>query len=275
MRKQSTEMLCLLLLLCGTMERAFAQDDVPSQDIKIGNDEHKRYFLIGPQKEQKAPDDGYGLVVILPGGTGDAQFHPFVKRIFKNALPAGYVVAQPVAVKWTNVQKIVWPTGTLQADKMQFSTEEFVADVIKDVKSKQKIDPKRVFTLSWSSGGPAGYAISLANEEVTGSFVAMSVFKPIQLGPLTNAKGHAYYIYHSAQDKVCPIKMAEQAAKDLARNGAKTEIVKYSGGHGWRGDLYSDIRKGIEWLEKNHADPTDSHKGNGVTKATKAVKSSK
>jgi hypothetical protein len=33
------------------------------------------------------------------------------------------------------------------------------------------------------------------------------------------------------------------------------ELKTYEGGHGWKGDLYSDIREGIEWLETQAATP--------------------
>jgi predicted esterase len=233
-----------------------AQDDVAdirSQDLRIGKDEHKRFFLIEPPKSAKPPKNGYGLLVVLPGGNGGADFHPFVKRIYKNAVPEGYLLAQPVPVKWTEKQEIVWPTDKNRVEGMKFSTEEFVDDVIKDVASRHKLDPERTFTLTWSSGGPAAYAVSLTNKKVTGSFVAMSVFKPDFLPSLEKAKGHAYYLYHSPDDRVCPIQMAEQAAKDLKKSGATVKLVTYAGGHGWRGNLYPNIREGVEWLEKNHA----------------------
>src|SRR5438105_2978850 len=70
-----------------------AQDDVadiPSQDLRIGGDEHQRYFLIGPKDGAKEPKTGYKLLIVMPGGSGDAGFHPFVKRIYTNALPPGY-----------------------------------------------------------------------------------------------------------------------------------------------------------------------------------------
>jgi predicted esterase len=86
---------------------------------------------------------------------------------------------------------------------------------------------------------------------VTGSLVAMSVFNPRFLPPLKAANGHAYYLYHSPQDCVCPYRMAEQAKTSLAENGAKVRLETYDGGHGWRGDIYTDIRTGVEWLEKN------------------------
>jgi predicted esterase len=47
--------------------------------------------------------------------------------------------------------------------------------------------------------------------------------------------------------------MAEQAEKELTKSGATVKLATYDGGHGWRGNLYSDIREGVEWLEKNHA----------------------
>ena len=231
----------------------FAQEDVadvPSQDLKAGKDEHKRYFLIGPAKGAKAPDAGFGLIVVLPGGDGSADFHTFVKRIYKNAIPEGYLVAQPVAVKWSDGQRIVWPSSTNKVEKMKFTTEEHIDAVIDEVGGKRKLNPERVFTLSWSSSGPACYAASLTSKKVKGSFVAMSVFNPKYLPALEKAKGHRYYIYHSKDDRVCPHRMAVQAERDLKKAGAETKLVEYSGGHGWRGPLYDDIREGIQWLEK-------------------------
>jgi autotransporter-associated beta strand protein len=160
-----------------------------------------------------------------------------------------------LAVRWTDGQEIVWPiAGNKKAVKdAKFTTEEFVEAVIDDVAGKHKLDPQRVFTLTWSSSGPAAYAVSFSSKKVTGSLVAMSVFRPDWLPDLKSAKGHAYYLYHSPDDRVCPYRMAQQAEKDLTQAGAKVKLVDYEGGHGWRGPLYDDIRAGIEWLETNHA----------------------
>jgi len=236
--------------------RLTAQDDVAdiiSQDLRAGKDEQKRYFLIEPPKGVEAPKQGYGLLVVLPGGDGGADFHAFVKRIYKNAVPPGYVLAQPVAAKWTEKQGIVWPIDKSRVEGMKFSTEEFVDAVIKDVEGRHKLDSERVFTLTWSSSGPAAYAASLSSDRITGSFIAMSVFKPDFLPPLEKAKGQAYFLYHSRDDRVCPFRMAELAADELKKSGATVKLTTYDGGHGWRGNLYGDIKEGIEWLEKNHA----------------------
>src|SRR5262245_52726629 len=99
--------------------------DVSSLDLKAGKDEKKRYFLVGPVKGAKEPENGFGLVVVMPGGARSADFHPFVKRIYKNSIPGGYVVAQPVAVKWNDMQEVVWPTAK-DKDKIEglkFTTE--------------------------------------------------------------------------------------------------------------------------------------------------------
>jgi predicted esterase len=228
-------------------------DNVPSEDLRAGGNEHARYFLIGPQKP--APKEGHGLVVVLPGGSGDADFLPFVKRIYKYALPEGYLVAQPVAIKWTDDQEVIWPTEKNRVDKMKFSTEKFVSAILKDVAKKQKLNPEKVFTLSWSSSGPAAYAISLSDKNIAGSLVAMSVYKPEVLPALKNAKGKPYYLYHSSEDRVCPFHMAERAAKELEKNGAKVELKTYDGGHGWHGDVFGEIRTGIDWLEKQNPAP--------------------
>ena len=95
------------------------------------------------------------------------------------------------------------------------------------------------------------YAAALSKKtRIVGYFVSMSVFKPGSLPPLKTAKGRRIYIEHSPQDKVCPYRMAEDARDKLRDSGATVEFVTYEGGHGWRGNVYGRIRKGIEWLGK-------------------------
>lgn len=231
---------------------AWADDDVPSEKRKVGGDEKKQYFLIGAAKDREAPKEGFGLVVIMPGGDGSDEFHPFVKRLFEKALPEGYLAVQPIAVKWTDDQEVVWPTAHLKAEKMKFTTEEFVAAVIADVGKEHKLDPKRTFSLSWSSSGPAAYVLSMQEKPVVaGSLIAMSVFRPDWLPDLKAAKGHAYCLYHSPDDGVCPYRMAQAAGKQLKKAGAEVLLVDYEGGHGWQGDTFNDVLAGIKWLEKN------------------------
>ena len=244
------------LLLLAFAPAQDAADVVRSEDLRIGQDANRRYFLIGPQKKgAKAPKAGYKLLVVLPGGDGGDGFHPFIKRVWKHSLSEEYLVAQPVSVEWTPGQfdKTVWPTKKSPVDGMKFTTEEFVAEVIQEVAKRFKVDARHVFTLSWSSGGPPAYLLSLQEKRlVTGSFISMSVFYETNLPPLKNARGYAYYLHHSPEDKVCDIGLARKARDKLKENGAKVEFAEYEGGHGWKGeDVFGQIRTGFEWLEKS------------------------
>jgi len=224
--------------------------DVPSKELSAAGNEKQRYFLLGPLKDRKAPADGFGLVVVLPGGDGGANFLPFVKRLFKYAMPEGYLVAQPVAVKWTPQQAVVWPTERNRVAGQAFTTEEFVDAVIGDVGREHKLDPKRIFILGWSSGGPAAYAVALREKTpVVGAYVAMSVFKPKELPGLAAAKGRSFVVDHSQEDKVCPFRMAEAARDALSRAGARVQLVTYRGGHGWRGDVFGRVGLGMRYLQ--------------------------
>jgi predicted esterase len=251
--RRSLSLLALVVLAMPCLVRAADDDDVadvPSKDLRAGKDDSKRYFLIGAPKDAKAPKNGFGLLLVLPGGDGAADHHTFVKRIWKNALAEDYLVAQLVAVRWDPDVDITWPTARDKVPGKKFSTEKFVADVLDEVSNKHRVDPRRVYTLSWSSSGPAAYAVALANAKVKGSLIAMSVYKPKQLPALKKAKGHAFYLYHSPDDRVCPMWMARMAVRDLSKEGAKVELASYKGGHGWRGMVYEDIKKGMKWLEK-------------------------
>ena len=246
--------LILMTCLCA-IPKATAQNDVadiPSQKLQAANDPNKTYFLIGPAKNDKLPAGGYKLLLVLPGGDGSASFLPFVKRIYKHAAPDGYLLAQLVAPRWTPHQQIVWPHSKNKVPEMKFTTEQFIEAVVADLHKRHKINPKYVFTLSWSSSGPAAYATSLQQKTaVTGSYIAMSVFNEKYLPPLSRAKGRTYYIEHSPDDKVCPFWMARRAGQQLTKAGAKVNLATYKGGHGWRGNVYGRICNAIVWLQEN------------------------
>lgn len=223
--------------------------EVPSENVLIGGDANKRYMLITRARE-KEPENGYHLLVVLPGGGGGADFNPFVRRILKNALPRGFVVAQAVAPVWReDKDRIVWPTAKLPDEKMAFATEQFVKDVIADVKAKRKIDDKRVYLLAWSSSGPAAYtSLVSADVPIAGAFIAMSVFKSAEMPALGGAKGRRVYVLHSPQDFI-KIDFPRAAVKQLGAAGAAVHMEEYEGGHGWHGDVFGMVRKGVEWLE--------------------------
>lgn len=269
--------LALALLTCVAAPRAQKLPpkdiaSVPSVEHKAGGDKNKLYFLIGHDVKKKAPKAGYKLLLILPGAAGGRNFEAFCRRIRKYALGDEWLAVQLVAKRWTEKQGIVWPTDKNKVVKMKFSTEKFIEAVIADVEAKIDLDRKYLFTLSWSSSGPACYAEALRKKSrITGSFIAMSVFKPKYLPPLKNGKKRAFYIYHSKADKICPMWMAEEAVKKLEKAKAKVELATYDGGHGWRGPIWPNIKKGIAWLEKHHAKAAKLPKPRRGVKETKKV----
>jgi predicted esterase len=126
-----------------------------------------------------------------------------------------------------------------------------VAKTVDDVAARQPIDRERVHLLGWSSGGPACYATMLQPESpAVGALVAMSVFQPDNLPDPKNGAGRRFYILHSRDDQVCPYRMAVEARDRLRAAGAQVEFAEYAGGHGWQGDLFGNIRRGVQWLEK-------------------------
>ncbi|WP_299466200.1 hypothetical protein [uncultured Gimesia sp.] len=218
-------------------------------DVKAGTGVGQ--YLLVPSSDKTESGKARPLLIVLPGGDGSADFHPFVKRIHEHALSEDFLLAQPIAKKWTTDQVIVWPTTDSKTDAMKFTTEELIAAVIEDVSKQHKIDPRRIYLLAWSSGGPAAYATVLQKETpLSGALIAMSVFKPDQLPDLKNAKERSIYLLHSPEDKVCPYPMAKTAYDTLSAAGVRTTLIEYPGGHGWKGNVYDNIRQGIEWLQK-------------------------
>lgn len=229
---------------------AGAQEEAKPEDVLIGGSAQQRYLLHGPGVDAQPPRDGWRLLVVMPGGDGSAEFAPFVGRIRENALDGDWLIAQMVAPKWSAEQTIVWPTRRLPSPGMEIGCEELFAAVVKDVAAKHELDPRYLFTLAWSSSGMLAYGLGLdPGSGVTGSFVAMSVYKPDGLPSLKGAKGQRFYILHSPDDRVCPVRMAEQARDELGEADAVVEYATYAGGHGWQGDVYGNLRTGLAWLE--------------------------
>ena len=99
----------------------------------------------------------------------------------------------------------------------------------------------------------AVYATALLKETaLKGAFVAMSVFVPAKLPPLANGKGRKFYLLQSPQDQVTRYFFAKAAQKQLTDAGASVKLTDYGGGHGWQGDVFGNIRAGVEWLEPGH-----------------------
>ncbi len=227
---------------------------IPTESRLAGGDADRRYFIHGPIVPESArPKAGHPLLVVLPGGSGTADFRAFVKRIGRSGAGKEWLVAQLVSKKWTESQYSVWPTARSRVSGQRFSTEEFIDSVIEEVVRLRSIDRDRIVVLAWSSSGPAVYAHALGRAgrvPVSRYFVSQSVFHPAVLPALTGAKGKRFFLHHSRTDETCAFVDSERARDQLSPAGATVSLVEYEGGHGWHGDMFGQIRSGLEWLEK-------------------------
>jgi predicted esterase len=227
-------------------------DGISVQRCFAGGNRKQQYFLIRHSKPAKPPKQ-YGLVVVVPGGPGTAEFLPFCANVLAAvAIPDDFVVAELVAPQWRpDDDRIVWPSHTFPDEKAAFTTEAFLAAVIDEVSKNEPIDERFVFTLGWSSSGHVLYSASTRVPQVRGSVIAMSRFLPNRSVETGKLKGKAFYLYHSPEDRVCPYAEAELAVRTLKNEGAVVRLVSYDGGHGWRPfTFYGDrIREGVLWLK--------------------------
>ena len=230
---------------------ADADEDQTQWEVRsVEGTPHARFILHAATTEQ-APPSGYKLLFVLPGGDGGKDFAAFVSRIHHVCPGRGWLVVQMLAPEDDpSENRIVWPTRHGASATQRPAIEDLVRAVLDRVKQDHRIDGSHVYSLSWSSGGPAGYALSLADDlPIAGTFVAMSVFKPDQLPDLKAARGKRYFILHSPQDFIA-MRFPQSAAERLTAAGAEVKMQTYEGGHGWRGDVEANIRNALIFLSR-------------------------
>lgn len=207
-----------------------------------------RYILIPPTQAPQAPAR-VPLLLVLAGGDGSVEFHPFVRSLHEIALEGRFAVAHVIAPP-----HVVWPTRS--STTTWGTTGETLMAILDDVARQQPIDKAQVYALAWSSSGPAVYEALLEPQSpLAGAFIAMSVFRPTDLPPLTAAAGRRVYLLHSPDDALCPYRMAADARDRLTAAGADVKLVDYAGGHGWHGPVQEHLKTGIAWLQRPSSAP--------------------
>jgi predicted esterase len=263
------------------MPRPRLQDvTVPAQDVMrlstelrhVESDSQRAYWIIGPTsrtprryfsqavRDSNKPDPTLpinrapGLLVVLSADANDYSQRQFWTEIAQTALRGHYYIALPIAPKWSANQPSLWITqgNRAQVSRAKFTTESFVAAIVKDVIEHYAINPAHIFLHGAAESGPAVYASAL--DETTpfkGFYILASAFRSTQLPPLPRAKNRRFFLQHSHEDKVSPYWMAAAAEKLLADHGATVKLAAYRGGHGYAfEDSGSDrVAEAIAWLE--------------------------
>ncbi|MEL7239189.1 MAG: hypothetical protein AAGK78_10025 [Planctomycetota bacterium] len=238
----------LLTVLCWINAALAAEPSV------VADNEKQQYFLIGEPAENM-PDEGWGVLLVLPGGDGSADFHPFVRNIGERFAPEGYLTIQLVAV--AGDPNLTWPTRTSleRTEKQAFTTEDHAAAVLADVEANLpdgvRLNPTKRLALGWSSGGVAVQALlSSADLNLAGAFIAMSICSLADLKPSDMLDDKAIAWLQSPQDRMTPWMHVNRAREIATDAGAAWWQRGYAGGHGWKGDSLDKLRAGLLWLDE-------------------------
>lgn len=245
----------MLVAICGSIP-SVAADDPDFVDDKWSvavtlDHPNQRYFFFPPRSDFGSENSGHALVVVLPGGNGGASQRPYYGGIYLNSMPVDFVMAQLVSFKWESKQRIVWPTSRISDVAVDFTTSEFIAAVIDDVRGRVRVDPKRIFLMGASSSGGAVYTAALSNADVAGSVVTASVFREHQLPPMSGAMGKRFFLLQSPTDEITPFSYAQVAAEALSAHGATVLLYEYPGGHSppWPNGFSGIYGHAFHWLQ--------------------------
>jgi len=222
---------------------------MPDREATVAGDARRTIFVTGPKPGDVEPAAGWGLVLVLPGGDGSAEFRSWVRERYDEWVDAGFVFVELVAPKWSGSARLVWPTAVSKPPELAFTTEEFADGAVAEVETSLKVDRRRVIAVSWSSSGPACWRmLTTRSSAVTGHLIAMSVFIAKDLEPLANGKQRPLFLLHSPQDETCPIALAERGRDAAKKAGLRVEWATYEGGHGWHGGSEDEVRRGLHWI---------------------------
>lgn len=211
----------------------------------------QRYFYFPPRTDFGLQKSGYALVVVLPGGRGDASSRPIYGALYLESMPVDFVMAQLVSVRWEPEQRIVWPTSRIKDVEPEFTSSEFIAAVIEDVRARVQVDPDRTYLMGASSSGGAVYTAALSNADVSGAVVTASVFREQHLPPLSGAAGKRFFLLQSPSDEITPFHYAQAAAEALSTNGGTVLLYALPGGHHpvWPTNLKGVYGYAFHWLQ--------------------------
>jgi len=232
-----------------------AQEQATPERRLVEDDARRAYYLLLP--EDTGPRRSLHLVLTMPGGSGQAaDFLPWLTRV-RDGLGDDFALAALSAPEWSadQTERVVWITDYWRGKfpEAKFSTEEFLRDVLDDVKRRKEFRVESVLLFGWSSSGPAVYAASSESKvPYDGYLVLSSVFKADQLHGLSKVKKRRYYLLQGEEDTVTRLSFAEEAQGTLTRKKAVVHLEAFPGGHGFAmPDPFGSLKRGFEWLLSN------------------------
>ena len=194
---------------------------------------------------------GLGLLIILsPGdGNGAIQANQW-QEIAQTALKGKYLVALPVAPRWSADQKTTWLTAANkgQVKEARFLTEAFVNSIVTDVSTAYSVDSAKIFVMGANDSGIAAYSSILDEKSrVKGAYLYNGTFKAAQLPSLKTAKGKKFFLFHEKENKQTPYLSASTAQLLLTQNGATVKLEELK--TALAAEFPPKVAAALEWLE--------------------------
>ena len=210
----------------------------PSQTVRA-RERTYRYGLYVPPSYRSTKE--YALVICLHGAgfTGDSYLERWQTR-----LGDGYVLACPTLMQGT------WWTRT---------AEELVLATIRDVTTRYRIDPDRIFLTGMSNGGIGTYIIGAHHAaQLAGVAPMAGGLDSVLMSFLENFRHTPVYIIHGRQDQVMPVDLSRSVDKELTRLKYSHVYREHNRTHPMAGGHFfprEELPELIAWFDRQRRDP--------------------
>ncbi len=211
------------------------QPDLP---VRVG-EQTLRYGLYVPPSYRPTKD--YALVLCLHGAgfTGDAYLERWQARLGDD-----YLLACPTFIRAT------WWTRT---------GEEAVLATMREVQSRYRVDPDRIFLTGMSNGGIGTWVIGMHHATVFGGLAPMAGGLDEVLFPfLANLRQTPVYVIHGGKDQVMPVELSRSIVKELTRLGYPVVYREHDRVHSIAGGHFfprEELPELVAWFGARRRDP--------------------
>lgn len=202
------------------------QGTFPDESIRVGG--YRRAFrLVVPESvdlTRPAP-----LVVAFHGILIDSKDSmPKYTKLDQLAADKKFILAYPEA------QGKVWGIGP---DKVKLDLE-FFDSLLRELKTRNRIDPDRVYVLGMSNGGYFAHLVGKERSKTVAAVCSHSGLLGVQTLLGVNAdRKFPVMIVHGDRDKLMPVALARENRDKYTREQHEVEYVEVAGlGHAWATD---------------------------------------
>ncbi len=207
------------------------------------------YLIRHPKIDVKNPP----LLVMLHGyGSNEQDLFSFA-----NDLPDELLIVSARAPLEIDYNGYAWYTIHFNSDSTNFSdipeAKEAllkIADFIKGVKEKYKVDTKNTFLLGFSQGTILSTAYVINNPDKIQHVIALSGYVNTQLlqdnFEKNNFNNLDFFVSHGSVDQIIPVDLARKTPGFLNNLGIKNTYHEYHVGHGVAPQNFYDLNSWIK-----------------------------